>query len=117
MFNNRDFLIGIHYYLSQYHGLIRKTLLVHYRRWGITVIVLLLPILYNLLPNLMSSSRKENGIFKMNLNSLNPQTILYHSDPTVERYFHACVNDAKLEQGSENISEMNQNIWRMFFNN
>jgi hypothetical protein len=51
----------------------------------------------------------------MNLNSLNPQTILYHSDPMIERYFHASVKDVILEQGSENISEMNQNIWRMFF--
>jgi len=117
VFNNRDFLTGIDYHLSQYYGLIRKTLFVHYRRWGLTLIVLFLPILYNLLSNLISRNRNENGIFKMNLNSLNPQTILYHTDPIMKKYFHASINDAILEQGPEHISEMNQNIWRMFFLN
>ncbi len=114
MFNNQHFFTGIRYYLSQYHGLIIKTLLVRYRRWALTLIVLLLPILYNLLSNLISSSRNENGIFKMNLNSLNPQTILYHTEPIMEKYFRASVNGAILEKGSENISQMNRDIWRKF---
>ncbi len=50
----------------------------------------------------------------MNLNSLNPQTILYNTDPMIEEYFRASINGATLEKGSGNISEMNQNIWRKF---
>lgn len=115
VFNNREFFTGIQYYLSQYHGLIVKTFLVHYRRWTLTLIVLLLPIVYNLLSNSISRSRNENGIFKMNINSLNPQTILYKIDPIMEKYFRASINGAILEQGSENISEMNQDIWRKIF--
>ncbi len=115
MFNNRQYLTGIGYYISQYHGLIRKTVLVHYRRWALTLIVFLLPILYNLLSNIISRSRNENGIFRMNINSLNPQTILFQTDPMMEKYFRASINGAKLERRSENISDMNQNIWRKFF--
>jgi hypothetical protein len=33
----------------------------------------------------------------------------------MKKYFHASISDAILEQGPEDISEMNQNIWRMFF--
>ncbi len=114
VFNNQHFFTGIRYHLSQYHGLIIKTLFVRYRRWALTLIVLLLPILYNLLSNLISRSRNENGIFKMNLNSLDPQRILYHTDPIIEKYFRASIHGAILEQGSGNISEMNRNIWRKF---
>jgi hypothetical protein len=116
VFNNREFFTGIQYYLSQYYGLIIKTLRVHYRRWTLTFIVLLLPILYNLLSNIIARNRNEDGIFKMNVNSLNPQTILYNTDPIMEQYFRASINGAILEQGSQNISEMNQHIWRKFFN-
>jgi hypothetical protein len=115
VFNNRQYLTGIGYYISQYHGLIRKTVLVHYRRWALTLIVFLLPILYNLLSNIISRSRNENGIFRMNINSLNPQTILFQTDPMMEKYFRASINGAKLERRSENISDMNQHIWRKFF--
>lgn len=115
VFGNQEFLGGILYYLSQYYGLMIKTLLVRYRRWALTLIVLLLPILYNLLSNLISRSQNDNGIFKMNLKSLNPQTILYHTDPMIEKYFHASISGATLEEGSENITEMNENIWRKLY--
>ncbi|CAF4553933.1 unnamed protein product, partial [Rotaria sp. Silwood2] len=105
-------LTGIHYHLSQFYGLIIKTSIVRYRRWTLTLIVLLLPILYNLLSNLISRSENENGLFKMNLKSLNPQTFVYHADPNMEKYIRASVSGSILEQGSANISEMNQNIWQ-----
>ena len=92
-----------------------KTYLVHYRRWALTIIILFLPILYNLLSNLIARNRNENGIFKMNINSLNPQTIIYHSDLIFEKYFRASVHDVKFEEGSGNLSEMNRNIWRNIF--
>lgn len=91
-----------------------KTLLVHYRRWGITVIILLLPIIYNLLSNIIYQNRNENGRFDMNINSLNPQTILYNTDTTIEKYFRASIDGAVLEQHIENISEMNENILGKF---
>jgi len=45
----------------------------------------------------------------MDINSLNPQTILYNTDSSIEKYFLATVNNAKLEQSSGIISEMNKN--------
>ncbi len=95
--------------------MIGKTLLVHYRRWALTLIVFLLPIIYNLLSNVIARSRNENGIFKMNINSLNPQTILYKADPIMEEYFRASIDGAILEPGSGNLSEMNEHIWRKIF--
>jgi hypothetical protein len=115
VFSNREFFSGIRYYLSQYHGLIAKTFLVHYRRWALTLIVFLLPIVYNLLSNLISRSRNESGIFKMNINSLNPQTILYKTDPIMDKFFRASIDGAILEQGSGNLSQMNEHIWRKIF--
>ncbi|UJR08477.1 hypothetical protein I4U23_012744 [Adineta vaga] len=112
VFNEQYFHTGIAYYFSQYNGLFWKTLLVRYRRWALTLIILLLPILYNLLSHLISRSRNEMGIFRMNMNSLNPQTIFYHTDESIEDYFRASTSGAKLEQGSENITEMNENIWQ-----
>ncbi|CAF4070781.1 unnamed protein product, partial [Rotaria sordida] len=110
VFNDQHISTGIPYHLSQYHGLIIKSLLVRYRRWALTLIVLLLPILYNLLSNITSRSHHESGIFKMNLNSLNPQTILYHTDPMIEKYFRASIDGAVLEQKSGNISQKNREI-------
>lgn len=108
-------MIGIRYYLSQYHGLFMKTLFVHYRRWGITLIILLLPILYNLLSNIIYRNGNEDGTFDMNINSLSPQTILYNTDSSIEKYFQASINDgAILKKQSENVSDMNDNIWRKF---
>ncbi|CAF4280095.1 unnamed protein product, partial [Adineta steineri] len=112
VFHHQCCLSGLRYYLSQFHGLLVKTVLVRYRRWALTLIILLLPILYNLLSNLKSESQSDTGVFKMNINSLNPQTILYHADPSIKKYFLASINGAKLEQGSANISEMNENIWQ-----
>lgn len=86
-----------------------------YRRWALTLIVLALPILYNLLSNLISRNGNDNGIFKMNVDSLNPQTILYNSDPIMEKYFRASVGNSILESESVNISEINRNIWSKFF--
>ncbi|CAF4741174.1 unnamed protein product, partial [Rotaria sp. Silwood2] len=112
VFNNQYVLTGIRYHLSQFYGLIIETSLVRYRRWTLTLIVLLLPMLYNLLSNFISRSENENGIFKMNLNSLNPQTFLYHADPSMEKYLRASVSGPILEQVSANISEMNEKIWQ-----
>ena len=47
VFDERQFSHGWLYYLSQLQGLTMKTLLVRYRRWGLALIVLLLPIVYN----------------------------------------------------------------------
>ncbi|CAF4384161.1 unnamed protein product, partial [Adineta steineri] len=116
VFEHQRFLAGPRYYLSQFHGLLVKTTLVRYRRWALTLIILLLPILYNLLSNLISQSQSDTGVFKMNYNSLNPQTILYHTDASIDKYFLASINGAKLEQGSANISEMNENIWQKRMN-
>ncbi|CAF1480964.1 unnamed protein product, partial [Adineta steineri] len=110
VFHHQRFLSGPRYYLSQFHGLLVKTVLVRYRRWGLTLLVLLLPILYNLLLNLIFQSQSDTGVFKMNINSLNPQTILYHTDPSMNKYFLASINGAKLEEGPENIFEMNDKI-------
>ncbi|CAF3806236.1 unnamed protein product [Adineta steineri] len=110
IFHRQRSLSGSRYYLSQFHGLLVKTVLVRYRRWGLTLIILLLPILYNLLSNLTSQSQNNTGIFKMNFNCLNPQTIIYHTHSSIKKSFLASINGAKREQGSGNISEMNENI-------
>ncbi|CAF2516694.1 unnamed protein product [Rotaria sp. Silwood2] len=116
IFDEREFFHGWRYYLSQLHGLIIKTILVRYRRWGLTLFVLLLPILYNLLSNIISRSQNVNGTFKMKVNLLNPQTVLYKVDPLMENYFQAAIgpksNGLVLEQRSENISAMNKYIWQ-----
>jgi len=95
-----------------------KTLFVRYRRWGLTLVVLLIPIIYNILSNIISQSQSATGIFKMETSALNPQTILYETDPLMENYFQAAVgyssNDLKLEKRSENISQINKYIWRKF---
>ncbi|CAF3863736.1 unnamed protein product [Adineta steineri] len=116
VFHRQCFFSGLRYYLSQFHGLLVKTVLVRYRRWGLTLIILLLPILYNLLSNVISQSQNDTGIFKMNYNSLNPQTILYHTHSSMNKSFLASINGAKLEQGSGNIFEMNENIWKKRMN-
>ncbi|CAF1375172.1 unnamed protein product, partial [Rotaria sordida] len=101
VFDEREFFHGWRYYLSQLHGLTIKTLLVRYRRWGLTLFILLLPILYNLLSNILSRSQNASGTFKMETNLLNPQTILYKVDPLMENYFQAAIrpksNDLVLE--------------------
>lgn len=115
VFNGRHFFTGISYHLTQYYGLLIKTVRVRYRRWALILVILLIPILYNLLSNLISREGSNSGTFEMNLNSLNPQTIFYHTDPTIEQHFRASIDaGAKLEQGSIDISEMNQHIWRKF---
>lgn len=115
VFDEREFLQGFHYYLSQLYGLIVKTLLVRYRRWGITILVILIPIIYNVLSNVISRSQSATGTFKMDTSSLNPQRILYNVDPLVENYFQAAVgwksNDLTLEKRPENITDMNRYIW------
>ncbi|CAF3818339.1 unnamed protein product [Rotaria sp. Silwood1] len=120
VFNERQFFHGWRYYLSQLHGLIIKTLLVRYRRWGLTLFILLLPIVYNLLSNIISRSKNASDTFKMETNLLNPQTILYNVDPIIENYFQAAIgsksNDLILEQRSENITEMNKYIWQKRIN-
>jgi hypothetical protein len=119
VFDERQFSTGWLYYVSQLHGLSIKTLLVRYRRWGLTLIVLLLPIIYNLLSNIISRSQSTNDTFKMQTNLLNPQTILYNADPSMERYFQAAVGSSSsgtvLEKRSENILDMNKYVLRKFF--
>ena len=116
VFSDREFDTGIRYYFGQCHGLMIKTVLVHYRRWALTLIVLLVPILYNLLSNLISQSQNANGIYKMNINSLNPQTILYNIDPMMEKFFQASINGATLENTDQEISPtLNREIWGEIF--
>ncbi|CAF1308472.1 unnamed protein product [Rotaria magnacalcarata] len=116
IFNEREFFHGFRYYLSQLHGLIIKTLLVRYRRWGLTAIVVLLPIIYNLLLNVISHNANVAGTFEMKLSSLNPQTILYKVDSVMENYFQAAVesksNGLVLEKRQESIVDMNRYIWQ-----
>jgi hypothetical protein len=118
VFDDAQFFSGWYYYLSQLYGLIMKTLLVRYRRWGLTLAVLLLPIIYNLLSNIISRSQSATGTFKMDTSSLNPQTILYGIDSSLEDFFQSAVgypsSSLKLEKRSENISQMNKHIWRKF---
>lgn len=94
-----------------------KTILVRYRRWGLMLVILLSPIIYNIISNATSSNSNALGTFKMDVNDLNPQTILYRSDPSMENYFQAAVKskDIALQSRSDNISQMNQYIRRKFF--
>ncbi|CAF0858674.1 unnamed protein product [Adineta steineri] len=112
VFHHQRSLSGTRYYLSQFHGLLVKTVLVRYRRWGLILIIVSSSIIDSLLSNLISHSQDETRVFKMNFNSLNPQTILYHTDPSINDYFLASINGTKREQGSGNISEMSENIWK-----
>lgn len=93
-----------------------KTLLVRYRRWGLTLVILLAPIVYNLVSNITSENSNALGTFKMDVNSLNPQTILYRSDPSMEKYLQAAIksSDITLQSRSDDISEMNQYIRREY---
>jgi hypothetical protein len=95
-----------------------KTLLVHYRRWGLALVILLLPLIYHLLSDTISVNKNNSDTFKMQTTSLNPQTILYKADPLMESYFQSAVgsksNGLTLEKRSENIPEMNKYIWRKF---
>jgi hypothetical protein len=121
VFDDASFFHGWNYYLSQLYGLLMKTLLVRYRRWGLTLVILLLPIVYNLLSNIISRSQSATGTFKMDISALNPQTIIYGTDPFMENYFQAAVksksSDIVLNKRSENISEINKYIWRKFPSN
>lgn len=115
VFANREFYTGIRYYLSQYHGLMIKTLRVHYRRWVLTLMILLIPIVYRLLSNLASRNRDENGIYKMEITALNPQTILYNAHPMIERSFQASISDGILKQVEGNLSDIHQQIYGKIF--
>ena len=98
-----------------------KTLLVRYRRWGLTLVVLLIPIIYNILSNVISQSQNASGTFKMQTTDLNPQTILYRADPNIENFFLSAVDSKssriKMDKRTENISAMNRHIWGKNDNN
>lgn len=93
-----------------------KTLLVRYRRWGLMLVILLSPIIYNIISNATSSSDNALGTFKMNVDSLSPQTILYRSDSSMEKYFQEAVKskNTALESRSDNTTQMNADIRRKF---
>ena len=116
MFKSHGQYTGPLYYLSQYYGLLIKTFRVHYRRWALTLLILLLPILYNILSNVISLSGSGSGTFRMKPDALNPQTILYNTDPSMDGYFRAAVNgkNVALEARLENISDVNRIIRRKF---
>ena len=116
MFDNAQFSHGFKYYLSQIYGLTMKTLLVRYRRWTLTLVILLLPILYNLISNLISRNDNAAGTFQMKANTLDPQTIIYGADSWMEKYLQAAVtsNDVVWQKRSENISQTNAYIKREF---
>ncbi|CAF1584834.1 unnamed protein product, partial [Adineta ricciae] len=116
VFENQYFLTGWKYYLSQLYGLLMKTLMIRYRRWGLTLVVLLLPIIYNLLSNIIAPAQGSGDTFKMQATLLNPQTILYTSNPVFEGYFQEAVgaksSGLKFEKRTETISELNRYIWQ-----
>ncbi|UJR37764.1 hypothetical protein I4U23_030457 [Adineta vaga] len=116
VFDHRYFLTGWNYYLSQLYGLLMKTLVVRYRRWGLTLVVLLIPIVYNILSNIITPTQSSGDTFKMQATLLNPQTILYTANPAFENYFQAAVgaksSNLKLEKRTEDIFDMNKYIWQ-----
>lgn len=95
-----------------------KTLMIRYRRWGLTLVVLLLPIIYNLLSNIIAPTQGSGGTFKMQATLLNPQTVLYTAAPAFEGYFQEAFggksSGLKFEKRTENIAELNRHIWRRF---
>lgn len=115
VFHDSAKMTGFTYYLSQWYGLIVKNLMVRYRRWIITTIVLLTPIIYQILSNVISGGKSGDGTYQMRINSLNPQTIIYHSESKIEKYFLSAIRDQsqeiKLDQQAMNISAMNQYIY------
>ena len=105
VFGNAHFFTGYLFHLSQFTGLFVKRLRVHSRRWALTLVVLLLPIL---LSSSASRRRDENGIFSMDVNALNPQTILVHADPVMKKYLQAAVaGQVTLEERGESLGEIN----------
>jgi len=98
------------------YALIIKTLLVRYRRWGLLLAIFLLPIAYNILSNAISESQSATGTFQMSPNLLNPQTVLYRTDPAMQDYFQSAIgspsSSIQLEQRSDNITEINEYIRR-----
>ena len=120
VFDNRKiFHQWYYYYWSQFYGMLIKTLRVHYCRWRLTLLIILLPIIQNLLYNLNSQKQIIDGTFNMQTKLLNPQTILFISDPFMETYIQAIhtskSNDLILEKRLEkNLSEINNYIWRKF---
>jgi hypothetical protein len=110
VFRHRQLMTGIRYYLSQFYGLIIKSFLIHYRRWFFTFILLLIPILHRLQSTITFSNPNDSGGFPMNIDSLNPQTILYHSDASIEEYLQASIHGAKLEKRSGDLSQMDDEV-------
>ncbi|CAF1314882.1 unnamed protein product [Rotaria sordida] len=110
--NNRQLESDFKFYLSQFYGLAIKTIRVRYRRWGLAVIFLLLPIFYNVLFNSISQSQQDVGIYQMKHNALSPQTIIYQADSTIENFLRAALDSkSKLFKGSgRNLSEMHDDI-------
>ena len=108
-------MTGFRYYLSQFYGLLIKTFLIHCRRWVLTLIILLIPIFYGLSSILTPSNLNENKKFSINIDSFSPQTILYNTDSSIEKYLHASVHNAKFEKRSGDLSQMDEEIWRKNF--
>ena len=118
VFDESELSRGFSRYLTQFYGLLIKSLLVHSRRWALTLIVLFLPIAYSVLSNVMSHSENASGFFNMHVSALNPQTIWYRTDPSIDPYFQASLplesSGVVAEQRQEQILEMNKRIWGSF---
>ena len=118
IFNDRELNHGFRHYLTQLYGLLIKTCIVRYRRWMLIIIMLLLPILYNVLTTMLAKNRMGSGIYKMQVTHLNPQKIVYNADISMQTYFTSAIEanskDLVLEQRSDSISDMNQYIRRWF---
>lgn len=118
IFNDRELNHGFRHYLTQLYGLLIKTCIVRYRRWMLIIIMLILPILYNVLTTILAQNRMGSGIYKMQVTHLNPQKILYNADTSMQTYFASAIGpnskDLIREQRSDSIRDMNQYIRRWF---
>ena len=118
VFDNRGLNHGWQHLVTQLYGLWIKSCVVRYRRWMLIIVMLLLPILYNIIASIFAKNQMNNGIYKMQMASLNPQRIFYQTDSSMEAYFHAAVpSNARgliLEQRSDPLLTVNQYIRRWF---
>ena len=118
VFDDRSLNHGCQHYLTQLYGLLIKSCVVRYRRWMLIIIMLLLPIIYNIISNIYAKTHMNDGIYKMQMGPLNPQRIFYQANAPMETYFHAAVKSSAkglvLEQRSDPILSVNQDIRRWF---
>ena len=104
IFKDQQLKTGFHLYLNQFIGLLIQTLIIRYRRWLLTLILILLPIISNFYQQ--NSNSNQTDQYQINIDSLNPQTILYKSDINKLEFIRALSSKAKFECRKENIDEL-----------